>query len=296
MAGKTVIDHELDTFKTLPDPSNVEYIFIVGKMGEKIEAHMQEYYPELKVRYIEQTEMRGQSHALHLAREFLDGPMLMIFGDTLVETNLSFLANESADGVAWVKAVPDPRRFGVAVVGADGWVTQIIEKPKDLDNNLVVVGFYYFKDSTALVAAIDMPAYVAEPATFVGLNMVNPPSWFVSFAYNVGVPAMSKSSVIRHFNGGDIRKAADSFLLWNKAAGKIMPGLTRRRSEERALFLKASALVATAPAPTPTPVPPPPAAPVPEPAAAPGHGIARAVLITLGVVFAAIAAFIIGGK
>ena len=118
----------------------------------------------------------------------------------------------------------------------------------------------------------------------------------VSFAYNVGVPAMSKSSVIRHFNGGDIRKAADSFLLWNKAAGKIMPGLTRRRSEERALFLKASAPVATAPAPTPTPVPPPPAAPVPEPAAAPGHGIARAVLIILGVVFAAIAAFIIGGK
>ena len=155
MAEKTVIDHVLDTFKTLPDPSNVEYIFIVGKMGEKIEAHMQEYYPELKVRYIEQTEMRGQSHALHLAREFLNGPMLMIFGDTLVETNLSFLANESADGVAWVKAVPDPRRFGVAVVGADGWVSQIIEKPKDLDNNLVVVGFYYFKDSTALVAAIE---------------------------------------------------------------------------------------------------------------------------------------------
>jgi lysozyme len=116
----------------------------------------------------------------------------------------------------------------------------------------------------------------------------------VSFAYNVGVPAMSKSSIVRHFNAGDIRKAADSFLLWNKAAGKIMPGLTRRRSEERALFLKASAPVAAAPAPTP--VPPPPAAPVPEPVTAPGHGIARAVLIVLGVVFAAIAAFIIGGK
>ena len=81
--------------------------------------------------------------------------MLMVFADTLVETNLSFLNDEQADAVAWVKAVPDPRRFGVAVLGADGWVTRLIEKPKDMDNNLVVVGFYYFKDSSALVAAIE---------------------------------------------------------------------------------------------------------------------------------------------
>ncbi len=155
MAGKTVLDHVLDTFNTLPDPTNVEYIFIVGKMGEKIEAHMQAFHPEMRVRYVEQSEMRGQSHAIHLARAYLSGPMLMVFADTLVETNLSFLNNEQADAVAWVKAVPDPRRFGVAVLGADGWVTRLIEKPKAVDNNLVVVGFYYFKDSTALVAAIE---------------------------------------------------------------------------------------------------------------------------------------------
>jgi lysozyme len=120
----------------------------------------------------------------------------------------------------------------------------------------------------------------------------------VSFAYNVGVPAMSKSSVIRHFNGGDIQKAADSFLLWNKAAGKIMPGLTRRRSEERALFLKASATAAAPiPAPAPAPVPPPAPMPVPEPAAPkPGQSIARVVIIALGAIIAAAAAWVIGGK
>jgi glucose-1-phosphate thymidylyltransferase len=155
MAGKTVLDHVLDTFTTLPDPANVEYIFIVGRMGEKIEAHMQAFHPELKVRYIEQTEMRGQSHAIYLAHQYLTGPMLMVFADTLIETDLSFLAGESADAIAWVKAVPDPRRFGVAEIGSDGWVKRLIEKPKDLENNLVVVGCYYFKDSTALVAAIE---------------------------------------------------------------------------------------------------------------------------------------------
>jgi len=154
LAGKTVLDHVLDTFTTLPDAANAEYIFIVGNMGEKIEAHMQATHPDLTVHYVEQSEMRGQSHAIYLARQYLSGPMLMVFADTLVETNLSFLKDEGADAIAWVKPVPDPRRFGVAVVGPDGWVTNLIEKPKAMDNNLVVVGFYYFKDSTALVAAI----------------------------------------------------------------------------------------------------------------------------------------------
>jgi lysozyme len=122
----------------------------------------------------------------------------------------------------------------------------------------------------------------------------------VSFAYNVGVPAMSKSSVIRHYNAGDTQKAADSFLLWNKAAGKVMPGLTRRRSEERALFLKASApaTVTPAPIPAPAPVPPPAQKPIPDPVAPkpPGQSIARAVIIALGTIIAAAAAWIIGGK
>ncbi|HNT23146.1 MAG TPA: sugar phosphate nucleotidyltransferase [Anaerolineales bacterium] len=155
MAGKAVLDHVLDTFKTLPDPANVEYIFIVGYLGDKIEAHMKEKHPDFKVTYIEQTEMRGQSHAIALARQHLHGPMLMVFADTLLETDLSFLSNEEAGGVAWIKPVPDPRRFGVAVLGQDGWVTRLVEKPQEMDNNLAVVGFYYFQESEKLIAAID---------------------------------------------------------------------------------------------------------------------------------------------
>jgi glucose-1-phosphate thymidylyltransferase len=81
--------------------------------------------------------------------------MVMCFSDTLMETDFSFLATEKSDGVAWVMPVPDPRRFGVAEVGADGWVTHFIEKPTEMDNNLVVVGCYYFKSAEQLLAAID---------------------------------------------------------------------------------------------------------------------------------------------
>ncbi len=157
VAGKTALDHLLEMFDTVPNPQNSEYVFIVGPyLGElQIPAFMQASYPKLKAHYVVQSVMRGQSDALYLARQHLSGPMLMVFSDTLIETNFSFLANETLDGVAWVKAVPDPRRFGVAEVDKEGWVTHLTEKPETCDNNLAVVGCYYFKSGEALISAIE---------------------------------------------------------------------------------------------------------------------------------------------
>jgi glucose-1-phosphate thymidylyltransferase len=157
VAGKTSLEHLMDMFKTLPDPENVEYVFIVGPfLGElQIPVFIQENYPDLKAHYVIQNEMKGQSHALWLGREHMHGPMLMCFSDTLMETDFSFLAQETADVVAWVMPVPDPRRFGVAEVGKDGRVKRFIEKPQSMENNLVVVGCYYFKSAEKLLAAIE---------------------------------------------------------------------------------------------------------------------------------------------
>ena len=60
---------------------------------------------------------------------------------------------------------------------------------------------------------------------------------FVSLAYNVGPSAFKRSSALRHFNNGDKARASDAILLWNKAGGKVLRGLVRRRKAERALFL-----------------------------------------------------------
>ena len=155
LAGKTVLDYVIAQFDTVPDTFDVEFVFIVGPQGAQIRDFMEEHHPDKKVHYVEQLEMRGQSHALYLAREFLTGPMLMAFSDTLIETDFSFLNCDDAQAMAWVKPVPDPRRFGVAELGTDGWVKRLIEKPKEMDNNLVVVGFYYFCSGEALIAAIE---------------------------------------------------------------------------------------------------------------------------------------------
>ena len=155
LAGKTVLDYCLAQFDTLPDPQNVEYVFIHGPQGDQIRAYMDKNHPTKIVHYVMQAVMRGQSDALYQARQYLKGPLLMAFSDTLLDVDLSFLKDEKADGVAVVKPVPDPRRFGAAVVDNKGKVTRLIEKPQDIDQNLVVVGFYYFRSGEELVDAIE---------------------------------------------------------------------------------------------------------------------------------------------
>ena len=60
---------------------------------------------------------------------------------------------------------------------------------------------------------------------------------FVSLAYNIGAGAFGNSTALRKFNAGDKRASADAILLFNKAGGKVLQGLVKRRAEERALFL-----------------------------------------------------------
>jgi len=155
LAGKTILDYVLDQFQSIPRFKDARFVLILGpNQKDQVIPYMQENHPDKNVRYITQEVMRGQSDALYLAKEYLKGPMLMAFSDTLIESDLSFLDEEPLDGVAWVKAVPDPRRFGVAEVNENGHIIRLIEKPKEIKNNLAVVGFYYFKNSGDLVNAI----------------------------------------------------------------------------------------------------------------------------------------------
>jgi len=155
VAGKTVLDHVIDSLESLPEPDKIELVSIVGYLGDQIEAHIKEYYPKLKSHFVIQENPLGQSHAIKLAENYLNGPLLIVFADTLLKTDLSFLNDEQSDAVAWVKPVDDPRRFGVAELGKDGLVTRLIEKPENIDNNLAVVGFYYFRRGQDLIAAIN---------------------------------------------------------------------------------------------------------------------------------------------
>ncbi|AIL60948.1 lysozyme [Pseudomonas alkylphenolica] len=61
----------------------------------------------------------------------------------------------------------------------------------------------------------------------------------VSFTYNLGAGNLESSTLLRLLNRGDYAGAAEQFPRWNKAGGKVLPGLVRRREAERVLFLEA---------------------------------------------------------
>lgn len=60
----------------------------------------------------------------------------------------------------------------------------------------------------------------------------------VSFAFNLGVAALARSSLLKKHLAGDKQGAAAEFMKWKYAAGKVLPGLVKRRAAERELFLK----------------------------------------------------------
>ncbi|BEV73013.1 MULTISPECIES: lysozyme [unclassified Paludibacterium] len=61
----------------------------------------------------------------------------------------------------------------------------------------------------------------------------------VSFVFNLGAGRLRQSTLLRYLNVGNVPHAAEQFMVWDKAGGKVLPGLTRRRHAERSLFLEA---------------------------------------------------------
>lgn len=62
-------------------------------------------------------------------------------------------------------------------------------------------------------------------------------SALVSFAFNLGEAALTRSTLLRHLRAGDLERAADEFRKWVYAGGQVLPGLVKRRAAERELFL-----------------------------------------------------------
>lgn len=63
----------------------------------------------------------------------------------------------------------------------------------------------------------------------------------VSFTFNLGAGALERSTLLKRLNGRDYDAAANEFLRWNIAGGRVLAGLTKRRIAERMLFLTGAA-------------------------------------------------------
>lgn len=87
--------------------------------------------------------------------------------------------------------------------------------------------------------ASDLVAFAAKVDALIGDAPTDPSQFdaLCSLAYNIGVDALKKSTVLRKHKAGDHAGAAAAFGMWVKNDGKVMKGLVRRRSAEAALYL-----------------------------------------------------------
>lgn len=152
VAGKPVLGHILDRFLSY---GIEEVIFIVGHLGEQVADYVEKHYRFPVTRYVEQQELKGQAHALWLARDYLEGPLFIIFVDTIFEGDLSVVQRTDADGIAFVKEVDDPRRFGIAVTDEAGRIVRFVEKPDTLEHRLALIGLYWIREGKDLAWAVE---------------------------------------------------------------------------------------------------------------------------------------------
>ena len=151
VAGRPVMDWVMDTLKGLDIK---ELIFITGHLKEQVEAYARAHY-KTPARFVEQRVQDGTAGAVNLARPFVTGPVLIIFVDTVFEADLSIIEGDRDDGIIWAREVEDYQRFGVVVTDARGYMTKIVEKPKEPVSKLANIGLYYIRDVDALWQGID---------------------------------------------------------------------------------------------------------------------------------------------
>jgi glucose-1-phosphate thymidylyltransferase len=134
-----------------------EAVFITGHLKEKVEAYVREEYPEFTSHFVEQPIQNGTAGAVELARPFVDEDLLIIFVDTLFDADLSVARTLPDDvaGVIWAKEVEDYQRFGVLVTDSEGFMTRIIEKPREPVSRLANIGLYYIRDWKLLFEGIE---------------------------------------------------------------------------------------------------------------------------------------------
>ena len=183
VAGRPVMSYVMDDVQQL---GNVEQVvYITGHLKEKVEAYARTAYAMPSV-FIEQDVQDGTAGAVARARANIDQPVLIIFVDTIFDADLSITKTTDADGIIWVKEVEDYQRFGVVLTDTDGFMTKIVEKPKEPISKRANIGLYYIRNWKLLLDGI---AHV----------MSTPPTkgeWYLTDAFQYMIDHGAKIKVV----------------------------------------------------------------------------------------------------
>lgn len=147
VAGKPVLFYGIEAMAA----AGIREIGIItGDTGAEIEAAVGDGSAfGVEITYIPQSAPLGLAHAVLTAEPFLgDSPFCMYLGDNLLRDGVAGFVDRfregSADAMILLQHVPNPSEYGVAELADDGSVHRLVEKPKEPQSDLALVGVYLF--------------------------------------------------------------------------------------------------------------------------------------------------------
>ncbi len=182
VANRPVLFRVLDA---IVDAGITDIGIVVGDTGPEIRHAVGDGRKwNARVSYIQQEAPLGLAHAVKVSRDFLgDNRFVMFLGDNCIQGGIVPLVQQFAQGEQQaqvvLKQVLDPRQFGVAELNDDGNITRLVEKPREPQSDLALVGIYMFDPHIWHAVEAIRPSFRGE------LEITDALQWLIDNGYTV---------------------------------------------------------------------------------------------------------------
>ncbi len=144
-ADRPILEHVLDT---LVNAGIDRLCLVVGYQRDRVQEYFGHAYRDVPITYAIQEKQLGSGHALQQAAGHVDGPMLVLNGDRVIDERIVTDVLDGFDGTPTLAALehPSPSQYGAVRIDGDRLV-ELVERPDHDDYRLINAGVYAFDDT-----------------------------------------------------------------------------------------------------------------------------------------------------